>query len=214
MNVAIFPRPTKCGALLLTALMATLCLGSPASAHNAVEELIPAPETTVTTSPLTVSLATDDLFLDLGENTGAFGIVMVDQEGLFYGDGCVSVIESRMIATIALGLSGTYQVVYQFVSADGHSLSGSYTVSFEPGQSHLPTTGLTEAPVCGASYPDANTPVSPAPEISETATPPALANPMNDGRPNIPPWAFVAGPLLVLAIAGFGWYRGRKKAAR
>jgi len=207
-------RPRNLGAVICVALLATLGIGAPALAHNVVEDLIPTPGSTLTTSPVSVSVATDDAFLDLGENLGAFAILMVDQDGFFYGDGCVELIERQMSASIDLGLGGTYQVIYQFVSADGHILSDSYTLVFEPDDSHAPVSGLPEAPVCGVDSTFADPPMDSSSETSKTESDveaPTLIAPSGSQTPNIPAWVWVTGPLLVVLIAGVGWYRARQK---
>ncbi|HEV8013223.1 MAG TPA: copper resistance protein CopC [Pontimonas sp.] len=133
-------------------LLGALLLGaSPAYAHNVVEDRTPAPDSSVTDSPVTISLTTNDIFLDLsGEATG-FGVVVRDSAGLYYGDGCVDLDERQMSASAELGQAGTYEIIYQFVSADGHSLSESYSFVFEPGPSHTPVRGYDTPAECGVS---------------------------------------------------------------
>jgi len=128
-----------------------LALGSatPALSHNVVEERDPAADSVVTTSPVTVSISTNDNFLDTGDATRGFALVAQDESGLFYGDGCVSIDERTMSASLELGEAGTYTVLYQFVSADGHTLQDRYTFVFEPGADHVPASGRSAAPVCG-----------------------------------------------------------------
>jgi copper resistance protein C len=137
------------GALVLAGIF----LGGPASAHNSVEDRTPEPGAVVTSSPIAVSIATNDEFLDLSGEGRGFAIVGIDESGLFYGDGCVEIIERRMVAELALGQAGTYTIAYQFISADGHSLSDSYTIEFAPGPDHSAAEGHAEAPVCGATAP-------------------------------------------------------------
>lgn len=138
--------------LLGGTLLGALLLGaSPAYAHNVVEDRTPAPDSSVTDSPVTISLTTNDIFLDLsGEATG-FGVVVRDSAGLYYGDGCVDLDERQMSASAELGQAGTYEIIYQFVSADGHSLSESYTFVFEPGPDHTPVRGYDTPAECGVS---------------------------------------------------------------
>jgi hypothetical protein len=61
----------------------------------------------------------------------------------------VTINERTMSHTLGLGEPGTYTVLYQFVSADGHTLQDSYTFVFEPSPEHVPTPGLSEPPMCG-----------------------------------------------------------------
>lgn len=197
---------------ILVTLLGTLGFGSSASAHNAVEELLPPPDSIVTVSPVAVSVATNDVFLDVGENQGGFGIVMVDQDGLFYGDGCVLLSERRMTTDIDLGGPGEYQVVYQFVSADGHTLSETYSVTFQPNQTHVPTPGQTTRPVCGvdATVPDSPGPGSSAPGETEPGTPNSTVSPASAPTANIPVWAWALGPVVVAGVVGLGWFRARR----
>lgn len=194
------------------ALFATVALlvGPAAVAHNVVEDRIPVPESIITDSPVEVSIATDDIFLDLGENQGGFAIVMMDEAGLYYGDGCVELQERRMTASIPLGGAGTYTVVYQFVSADGHSLSESYTVEFQPTEDHVETPGIPTAPVCGVEF---QAPEEPPVEVS----PPAELAPLEEVSSNtptaaIPVWAWLAGPL-VLVLGGGLWWLARRRSS-
>jgi methionine-rich copper-binding protein CopC len=68
------PHSSRALRILTGALfaLAALLAGPAAVAHNVVEERIPVPESTITDSPVEVSVATDDIFLDLGDNRGAF----------------------------------------------------------------------------------------------------------------------------------------------
>lgn len=144
-------RESRVRALAVALMTAALSLGFPATAlaHNVVEDRDPAAGSTVTESPLTVSVTTNDDFLDTGGATRGFALVARDSAGLYYGDGCVTITERTMSATMELGGAGIYTVLYQFVSADGHTLQESYDFVFEPSPDHVPAMGLSEAPVCG-----------------------------------------------------------------
>ena len=141
---------------------------SPALAHNVVEDRIPLPDSVITTSPVEISIATNDMFLDLGGEAGGFGLVMMDDNGLYYGDGCVLLNERRMEALVDLGHSGMYSIVYQFVSADGHLVSESYDVDFQPDNSHVPAQGYPDAPECGVDReaPEDITALAESPELT------------------------------------------------
>jgi len=137
----------KAAALVLA--LGLLLVASPAQAHNAVDWRTPAPGTTLTESPVAISISTDGDLLDLGGNSRGFGIALMDESGLYYGDGCVSVSEHAIQASVTFGEPGTYSIVYQFVSADGHSLSDSYEVTFAPVSNHTPAQGFSTPPECG-----------------------------------------------------------------
>lgn len=122
---------------------------SPVFAHNLVLDTIPQAEDTVTESPLEVHVITSDELLDLAGTGAGFAIAVQDEAGSYYGDGCVTIAERDMFTTVELGEAGTYQVTYQFVSADGHSLSESFVFAFAPDASHSPAIGQPVAPQCG-----------------------------------------------------------------
>ena len=138
--------------LLGGTLLGALLLGaSPAFAHNVVEDRTPAPDSSVTDSPVAISLTTNDIFLDLSGAATGFGVAVRDSAGLYYGDGCLELGERTMTASVELGQAGTYEIIYQFVSADGHSLSESYEFVFEPGPDHTPVRGYDTPAECGVS---------------------------------------------------------------
>jgi len=153
-RVIVLPRVLL--ALVAAAMLSTPAL--PAFAHNVVEALSPEEGSVVTESPLAISIATDDTFLDLGGESRGFAIAVRDGEGLYYGDGCVTVDERRMETLVDLGPPGPYTIVYQFVSSDGHSLSESYGVTFDPSASHTPSVGYSTPPECGTERTGADEP--------------------------------------------------------
>ena len=126
--------------------------GSPsASSHNAVVATTPEAGSTVTDSPIDIRIVTSDQLLDLGGTGSGFAIVVRDADGLYYGDGCVDIGGSDMSTLADLGQGGEYTVTFQFVSADGHSLSDSFVFTFAPTPSHAPATGVTTPPQCGVA---------------------------------------------------------------
>src|SRR6056300_407308 len=172
--------------LMGVALLGALLLGaSPAVAHNVVEDRTPAPGSTVTESPVDISLTTNDIFLDLGGDASGFGVVISDSAGLYYGDGCVSVIERTMSASAQLGEAGTYEIIYQFVSADGHSLSESYEFVFTPDPNHTAAQGYDTPAECGVlrDAPAEDSALGAKPTPAESA-PPAEENTRAEDSPN------------------------------
>lgn len=191
------------------ALLGAVLLGAtPAAAHNVVEERIPAPNSTVTESPVAISLATDDVFLDLGGGAKSFGVVLRDSAGLYYGDGCVEVVERRMTASAELGQADTYEIIYQFVSADGHSLSESYEFVFEPGPDHMAATGYDTPAECGVPRTVAEEESGPV----ATPTPISMEDPSQDEEAPRDP-LLIVGFLSLVTIAVVVWliWRFRQK---
>jgi methionine-rich copper-binding protein CopC len=190
------------------ALLGALLFGaSPAVAHNVVEDRTPAPGSTVTESPVDISLTTNEIFLDLGGDASGFGVVIRDSAGLYYGDGCVSVIERTMSASAELGAAGTYEITYQFVSADGHSLSESYEFDFAPNASHTPALGYDTPAQCGVPR---DTPAAEA-DTSVTSTPIASEDIVTEEAPRDP--ILIVGFLSIVSFAVVVWiiWRVRQK---
>ena len=194
--------------LMGVALLGALLFGaSPAVAHNVVEDRTPAPGSTVTESPVDISLTTNDIFLDLGGDASGFGVVIRDSAGLYFGDGCVSVTERTMSTSAGLGAAGTYEITYQFVSADGHSLSESYEFDFAPNASHTPALGYDTPAQCGVPR---NTPAAEA-DTSVTSTPIASEDIVTEEAPRDP--ILIVGFLSIVSIAVVVWiiWRVRQK---
>ena len=194
--------------LMGVALLGALLFGaSPAVAHNVVEDRTPAPGSTVTKSPVDISLTTNDMFLDLGGDASGFGVVIRDSAGLYFGDGCVSVIERTMSTSAELGAAGTYEITYQFVSADGHSLSESYEFDFAPNASHTPALGYDTPAQCGVPR---DTPTVEV-DTAVTSTPIASEDIVTEEAPRDP--ILIVGFLSIVSIAVVVWiiWRVRQK---
>lgn len=142
-------RTAHAVATAVLALIGVAGLTVPASAHDQVIQTTPGADQTVSTGNLEVEILTSGELLDLGGNSSGFAITVTDEQGRFYGDGCV-VVDGPSLSTLApLGDSGDYTVTYQYVSGDGHTLSGQYAFTFERPDNYLPAAGQSQAPVCG-----------------------------------------------------------------
>jgi len=135
------------GAALLVAASAVLVAvpAMSASAHNSVVSTTPAEDAVVTEQPGTVSLTTNDALLDLG--TGA-ALLVQGPDGLAYGDGCAVIDGATASSVVELGEAGTYTVIWQVVSTDGHPISGEWTFDWQPADGVVLGTG-TDSPACG-----------------------------------------------------------------
>jgi methionine-rich copper-binding protein CopC len=162
------------------ALIALFAVGVPviATAHNNVVDTTPQSGETITNSPVEVSLTTLEILLDLGGRSAGFAMVTRDQAGLYYGTGCVELTDDTMTTTVDLGEPGDYEVVFQLVGADGHTISDRWGFSYAPTGDYSPAKGQSSPPVCGED-PDfsegapAPSPVVPSePETSEANSTP------------------------------------------
>lgn len=148
-------------------LAGALAVGAPAAAHNSVVATTPAEGATLGELPESFEIRTSDALLDLGGDGNGFAFLVQDADGLYYGDGCVRVVGPSMFTTPALGEPGAYTVTWQAVSADGHTISGTYPFTWAPdadadaGAGAAPSVGSAERPVCGeepSGEPEPDTP--------------------------------------------------------
>lgn len=156
----------------------------------------------VSESPVLVSVQTVENLLDLGGNKAGFAIVVTDEQGLFYGTGCVELSDRVLSTTVELGEGGSYEVTYQFVSEDGHTISDRFVFTFEPQPGHSPAPGYPEAPVCGEApeeVPESSEPVEPPTTPAEVAAEPISA-PAEPSGPGV--GSVIAGTIGTLAALG------------
>lgn len=204
------PRTRSLAPLPLVGALAVgfaLAIATPAVAHNFIVSSTPADGETLTELPEQWQITTNETLLDLGGQGAGFALLVSDEQGLFYGDGCVTIEDASLSMPAALGTDGAYTLTYQFVSADGHTLSGELPFSWQASAGFEPHVGLTEPPVCG------ETASAPAPEPTATAQPdPEVTDePVADAEPIEPtePVSDAVSPIVVgvafavvVAVAG------------
>lgn len=118
------------GAMVVVAPV--LLLAAPAQAHNYLVESTPAAGSVLTALPAEFSVTTNDVLLDVTGRGDGFALQVKDDKGLYYGDGCVRVDGPEMSTTAAIGAPGKYQVVWQLISADGHTVSNEFSFTWQP----------------------------------------------------------------------------------
>jgi copper resistance protein C len=129
-----------------------LGLVAPAQAHNYLVSSTPSDGETLTQLPAHFSVTTNDALLDLkGDGTGS-GIEVRDADGLYYGDGCVTVEGPSVFSTPAIGKPGTYTLIWQVISSDGHPVSDEFTFTWAPTGSYTETAGTKEPGDCNGLY--------------------------------------------------------------
>jgi copper resistance protein C len=124
--------------------------GAPASAHNYVVSSNPAEGDVLTELPASWELVTNESLLYVG-NDEVFGLLARDADGFYYGDGCVDVSGARMSAAPAIGDPGEYTLVFSFISADGHPLTGEIPFEWAPAAETQAAPGSKEVPRCTAA---------------------------------------------------------------
>lgn len=125
-------------------------VAAPAYAHNYLVGSTPAAGSVVTEQPGVVSVTTNDNLLDLtGEGGGsAIQVSGPADNPRFYGTGCATVFGPTVETDVQLGQPGEYTVVWQTVSTDGHSISDTFTFTWQPDPTQVLAEGSATAPAC------------------------------------------------------------------
>lgn len=147
----VLARSVLAGLVLLVASLGWSA--APAFAHNYVVGTTPAAGSVVTEQPGTVSVTTNDNLLDLsGEGAGsAIQVSGPADAPRYYGDGCATVSGPTLATEVELGAAGEYTVVWQTVSTDGHSISDTFTFTWQPDTTQVLGDGSATAPTCAGS---------------------------------------------------------------
>jgi copper resistance protein C len=130
--MSTFARRPLTGLVVAIATVALIfATAAPAQAHDGLIDSSPADGSTVTTQLESVSLTFSDELLDLGSSGGAFVVQVVGPNGRFYNLDCVQRDGATASTAVALGESGTYKVLWQVVSSDGHPTSDTFEFSYD-----------------------------------------------------------------------------------
>lgn len=132
-------------------LLGSAAVATPASAHNYLVSTTPAADSTVSEQPGSLVLTTNDDLLVLGNDGAAAALRVVGPDGLYYGDGCVSVVGPAATMPLELGPAGAYEVTWQVVSTDGHPVSGQYVFDWAPAEGVALAEGATSRPDCNGT---------------------------------------------------------------
>jgi methionine-rich copper-binding protein CopC len=171
----------------------------PAFAHAELIGSSPAENSSVT-EIAEVSITANEDLLDIGKNAEGFVIAVSDDEGAYYGDGCVLVEGATASMDVALSLRGTYTVAYRVISNDGHPVEGTFTFDFEGDADESNLVRYVERPVCG------ETPITLVDETTAPTEPSVIstAPPLIAPAPgaDITPWIGLA---TIPVVAGAIW---------
>lgn len=148
---------------LAAALVMTVV--SPVSAHNYLVASSPAANSTIVDVPDRFSVTTNEALRDLSGDGAGFAIDVTDADGLHYGDGCIAIDDSTVSTGSALGKAGEYRMLWQLVSADGHTVSGEVNFTWAPSTDAVTSGGSAARPDCGGQAAD----VPPAPTADAVA---------------------------------------------
>ena len=167
-----------------------------ADAHDYLVGSDPAADATVTSALNTVTLTFNDRVLDLsgGGSTNLLIVTGPDSAKRHFETGCATVADTKLSAPVALGPAGRYTVTYQIVSADGHTVSSSYSFAYRPPAGVASAPGSDTAPCGGAG--------SAAPSPGASAGGGAAAPTASTRQPTVPaPDGVDLGLVIGIAIA-------------
>ena len=186
-----------CGALVVAG--SALGSSTPAHAHNYLVSSTPAADSTLTELPEEFDITTNDDLLVTGDGSRAFALQVRDAAGRYYGDGCVSIDGETMTTASALGEPGEYTVLWQVVSADGHTVSDAFTFEWAPVGDAEISPGAETPQECGSSAVGGR-PVEEPPASDPTASDPTASDPPASATPA----SGVSADALWLGGAGLG----------
>jgi methionine-rich copper-binding protein CopC len=180
-------RPALALALAGGLMVVTLGIPSPALAHNYLVASTPAADSTITELPERFSVTTNAPLLDaIGDGSG-FAMQVFDEQGRYYGDGCVSVEGSSMTMDAALGEAGAYTFLWRVVSEDGHTISDQFGFTWQPADASAVSVGAATAPDCAGTA------------IAPDESPADAAEPRSDAALGDVLW--IGGALLAVIVA-------------
>ncbi|MFJ3384176.1 MULTISPECIES: copper resistance protein CopC [unclassified Curtobacterium] len=130
---------------------AVLGLAGPASAHNYMIASTPKVDGTLTSLPDAFEITTNDKLLDIGGSGSGFAYRIVGPDKRYYEDGCVDIDGPSMTTKAALGASGEYEIEWQIVSADGHTVSDEYAFTWKAPAGFTPAKGSATPPTCATA---------------------------------------------------------------
>ncbi len=149
-----------------------LGVAAPASAHNQVVSTTPAANSTLTELPSRFDVTTNLPLLDVSGDGSGFAFEVRSSAGRYYGDGCIAIQDTTMSVKPALGPAGDYTVIWQLVSQDGHTVSGSFPFTWKPSGAFTPAKGFSKPQNCGRAPGPAATAAPGDPDAQRSQTVP------------------------------------------
>lgn len=180
------------GAVLAAAVLLLAPLPA-ASAHDALAAATPAADETITTALTQVQLTFNEAPL-AGFDSG-IAIAVLDPSGADISSGDIGITDTTLTKTIAPTTAGTYQVLWQTVSADGHPISGQYAFTYAV----EPTPTPTPSAVAESPTPPSST-TTPQPTDSTPSSTPTATAASGDIYSTLFPIGLVAGIVVVIAV--------------
>jgi len=180
-------------------------LSTPAQAHNYLVQSTPSAGEVLTVLPAQFSITTNDALLDIGGNGAGFALQVKDRDGLYYGDGCIDVEGPGISTAAALGAPGEYEVIWQAISTDGHTVSSDFSFTWQPASADAVVSKGSKTP------PDCHGTLKPNASGGATAAPAAPAQADDSEAASALLWIGGAVVAVGLAIAVTLLLTSRKK---
>ncbi|MCU1546486.1 MAG: copper resistance protein CopC [Homoserinimonas sp.] len=175
-------------------LLVAIGFAAPAQAHSFVVDSNPQAGESLTELPPEFSVTANEPLLNLAGGE-AFGLLVHDADGLYYGDGCVTVNGATASTHAEIGPAGNYTLTYQILSADAHTVSGSIDFVWDPASSKaVISEGSSTPPVCGEALSEKAT-------AESVPTEPAKTMPMQEGGVAIADALWIAGAIAAVLVA-------------
>lgn len=117
-------RALAAAAAVAAAGLALVLVAPPAAeAHSAYITSTPEAGAVLDKLPAEFSVTMNETLLSAAGDA-AFALRVLGPDGLYYGDGCLRIVDRTIATDAAIGPAGEYVLEWQVVSADGHPVSG------------------------------------------------------------------------------------------
>jgi methionine-rich copper-binding protein CopC len=184
---------------------AVIGLAAPAQAHDAVIASTPAEGEVLTALPEAFSVTASQTIVAAEGTEANFGLRITDAAGLFYQDGCVTLVDATMSTPAALGGAGDYTLTWQYVSSDGHPTSGTIPFTWQPPADFVPSAGSTTPAVCGEAAAAEPSTATPEPRMTtqgeDPAASPAPTRPAEDDGAVSGTVLWLVGAVVAIVVA-------------
>ncbi|MBN9139998.1 MAG: copper resistance protein CopC [Micrococcales bacterium] len=151
-------RALAAAASVVAAGAALALVAAPAAeAHSVLVASTPEAGVTLAELPAEFSVTMNETLLS-GAGDAAFALRVRSSDGLYYGDGCLTIVDATVSTPAAIGPAGDYTLEWQVVSADGHPVGGEIPFTWT---GEATADGATEPAACGGAVPNPGTTTGP-----------------------------------------------------
>lgn len=112
-------------------VLLSLCLASPALAHDEIEDASPSAGATLEAGVIPVRLTFAEEPMDLPFGQGNLIAVARVSDGEQLGPACAKIEGNMLTTNLQLSADGEYKILWRAVSNDGHVVTGDYNITIE-----------------------------------------------------------------------------------